>query len=160
MRFVSLSRGKVACVNDRDFKAVSQFKWSATLIGRNWYAVRRLPPLNGKQRRQSLHQFLMPGITRVDHRNGNGLDNQRHNLRPATRSQNNQNSRKRRGCSSRFKGVSWHKQAGKWAVRIRMNGKYPSLGLFDYEVEAGRMYDKYAKKLYKDFAKLNFPHDK
>lgn len=54
----------------------------------------------------SLHRFLLkpPSGLQVDHKNGNGLDCRRSNLRLATHSQNQQN--KRKNPSSIFKGVT------------------------------------------------------
>ncbi len=91
----------------------------------------------------------------VDHINGNRLDNRKCNLRLATRSQNLQNSRKRTGCSSRFKGVNWLGQNKRWRARIKVFGKEIALGCFISELEAAEAYNKAAKEHFGDFAKLN-----
>ena len=88
----------------------------------------------------------------VDHKNGNGLDNRRINLRLATRRQNSQNSRKRGNTSSKFKGVSFHKQSGKWRSRIIINGTECFLGLFDSEESAAQMYRSVALEVFGEFA--------
>jgi hypothetical protein len=51
------------------------------------------------------------------------------------------NRRKQKGCSSWFRGVSWHKAAGKWLAQITVNGRHKYLGLFDSEEEAAAVYE-------------------
>jgi hypothetical protein len=67
----------------------------------------------------------------VDHINGNKSDNQPSNLRAVSRSMNNYNKPLQPNNKSGAIGVSWHKKAGKWAVRLKENGKYPSFGLYE-----------------------------
>ncbi len=93
----------------------------------------------------------------VDHRNHNGLDNRRSNLRIATWAENCWNKRKPiSGSSSQFKGVMWDKRRSQWQVQIGHNGKKIFIGYFDDEQEAARAYDAKAKELYGEFAALNF----
>jgi len=91
----------------------------------------------------------------TDHCDGNGLNNQRHNLRPAARSQNNQNGHKRAACSSKFKGVSWDKKAAKWRAYIRVNAHLRHLGYFQDEQQAATAYNEAAVCLFREFAKTN-----
>jgi hypothetical protein len=76
----------------------------------------------------------------TDHSDGDGLNNQRSNLRPATTAQNNYNQSPQAGTSSRFKGVTWHKKRRKWQASIKVNGKFHYLGLFSDEEKAARAY--------------------
>jgi G3E family GTPase len=104
----------------------------------------------------SMHREIVgvPGI-RTDHRNGDGLDNRRSNLRPSTRSQNAQNMHKVTGKSSRFKGVSWFARDHCWRSVIRHNGKYIHIGYFKKESDAANEYDSMALKLFMEFALTN-----
>jgi hypothetical protein len=116
--------------------------------------------VGGKWARVTLHRFVLSAGSGslVDHRNGNGLDCTRGNLRTATRGQNQHNSGPRRGAS-RFKGVTWHRKAGKWLAQIMSDRVYRYLGLHATEQDAARAYDTAAKELHGEFARLNFPEE-
>lgn len=73
----------------------------------------------------------------IDHVNQNKLDNQRTNLRSASRADQMRNRPKRTNNTSGFVGVSWNKQYEKWIANIRVNGKQKHLGLFDDPLAAG-----------------------
>lgn len=98
----------------------------------------------------------------VDHWNGHGLDNQRHNLRIASRHQQQGNrgkqlSRSNRMSSSQYKGVSWDRSRNRWIAGIHHDGKTRSLGRFEDEEMAAHAYDVAATELWGSFARLNFP---
>lgn len=156
MKEIPLTQGKTAFVDDEDFDFLSAYKWHALPHGRTWYARRNIR-VNGKQTPKYLHQFLCPGNKEVDHRDGDGLNCQKKNLRPATRAQQSANRDKFQNCSSKFKGVYWNKQTQCWRASIRVAGKLRCLGLYVVETEAGLAYDSAALKSFGDFAKLNFP---
>lgn len=158
MRLIPLSQGLFAKVDDADYDAVMQFKWYARKNGRGIYAARRIVKANGKTAVQYMHQFLIPGVPRVDHRDGNGLNNQRYNLRPATHQQNMQGFRQpKTGTTSKFRGVCWHKQHGKWQAQIKVDGRTKFLGHFTIEEDAARARDKATLKYYGPDAHFNFP---
>jgi hypothetical protein len=102
-----------------------------------------------------MHHFLTEW-PRVDHANGDGLDNRRANLRPASQLLNARNLRKRQGTSSRFKGVC-RLPDGRWQANIRINGHSRHLGWFVDEEAAAGAYDNAARELFGEFAAVNFP---
>lgn len=149
---IKLTKGYVALVDEQDMALVSQFQWSASESRsgglQRVYAVREA----GGQR-IAMHRLIMgePDAD-VDHRDAAAtLDNRRSNLRLASRSQNNGNGRKRSGTTSRFKGVSFHRQTGKWCVQI---GK-KHLALCADEVDAATVYNFAAKDRFGEFARFN-----
>ena len=93
---------------------------------------------------------------KIDHINGDKTDNRLANLRPATTSENGRNRPAQRNGGSKFKGVGFHSQKGRWRARIFADGKELHLGLFDDEIAAAKAYDEAASKLFGSFAYLNF----
>lgn len=161
MKEIQLTQGKVALVDDSDFERVNQFKWYAQrgwygTTGITWYARRAFQRSLGRQGWIRLHQFILPGADGIDHKNGNGLDCRKQNLRSATDAQNQGNRKKQAGASSKYKGVCWHRAARKWAAGICSRGVSKHLGVFVEEKEAAMAYDTEAKKLFGEFARLNF----
>lgn len=91
----------------------------------------------------------------IDHINGNPLDNRPANLRVCTQAENTFNRGKNKKGSSKYKGVGWHKKAGKWAAQIQANGIKHHLGVFETEAEAAIAYNQAATQLHGCFARLN-----
>ena len=129
MKTIILTRGKVALVDDADFEALSKFKWHAMRSGKKWRAVRTVKVGSKWGRKIGMHVQIMgfPGV-QVDHRNRNGLDNQRHNLRRATHQQQMANSDRvyRHG----FRGVRPHynPRCNRFEAWITVNRKSVDLG--------------------------------
>jgi hypothetical protein len=157
MKEIPLTQGKVALVDDEDYEWLNQWKWCANWDGRNWYVV-RTDYNDDRSRRVRMHRQIMgEPESKVDHADGNGLNNQRKNLRLATDPENQWNRRKSCGCSSIFKGVVWHKRDECWQTQIKHLGIRKYLGSFKYEKVAALAYDFAARDLFGERARLNFP---
>jgi hypothetical protein len=153
---IPVTGGYMALVDLDDVELVLGHKWSALPTGNTVYAQRAIQRTDGRWTTQKLHTFLT-GYALTDHRNGNGLDNRRSNLREATQSQNLCNRRPRVGASG-FKGVTWFERLGKWKAQCSKAGKHHNLGYFVDVEDAARAYDDAARRLHGEFATLNFPN--
>lgn len=149
-REIPLTQGKVAIVDAADYELLAAFKWFAERQKHTYYASRNYVRSDGKRRVLRMHCAILTAPL-VDHRNGDGLDNRRSNLRSADRRGNGANASLSSRNKSGFKGVSWHKETGKW--RADLGGK--SLGLYDDPKEAARAYDVAAKEQFGEFARAN-----
>lgn len=154
-----LSQGKIVIVDDKDYSYLSQWKWCYN----NGYASRGLTAkekrkLGKKSGRVLMHREIMghPKGKSVDHIDGNGLNNQRINLRICSCEENSKNQGIPRNNTSGYKGVSWVKRDKKWKAVIYYNGKNHIIGNFDSKEEAADAYDVAAVKFYGDFALPNF----
>lgn len=169
MQEIKLTQGKVALVDDADnLWLTEQYKWWADLIRDTWYARgrgwRREPEtgLYVKVDQVLMHREIRGAEAtevHVDHRDGDGLNNQRSNLRLVTNAENHMNMKPQEGGTSRFKGVYWNKGKGKWQAQISLNGTRTSLGRYDTEEQAAAAYDEAATTHFGEFARLNFPGD-
>lgn len=158
MKIVPLSQSKFALVDDADYDAVmAAGPWYALQSLHTFYAVRSEDALYMHRFILGLHAF--EGIM-GEHRNGNGLDNQSHNLRTATNSQNQRNKGKvtayaGHAPSSHYKGVRWRSNRSVWESSLRIDGKYKYLGAFAVETDAAIAYNIAAYLAYGGFAVLN-----
>ena len=91
----------------------------------------------------------------IDHKDGNGLNNQRSNLRIATRSQNAMNIGTKSDNTSGYKGVSWRIDHKKWQVQIKVNGKTIHFGYYNNKVVVVKVYNEATIKYHKKFANIN-----
>jgi hypothetical protein len=156
LKQITLTQGKITLVDDADFESLSIYKCHA-LRGRwnkgTWYARANV---GGKQ--ILLHRLILgdppPGME-VDHIDGDGLNNQRSNLRFCTKSENMQNRKLQRNNTSGYRGVVFHKPTKKWQATISFQGKTRWLGLFVLPEEAAAAYDREASRLFGEFARLN-----
>ena len=130
-------KGKpLLCFVDReDYDLIKNYRWrvaAGAKRSRTFYAYAHTRKPDGSYTTIQMHSLLFPDSKKVDHKNHNGLDNRRGNLRPSTSSQNQANTRKqtRRVTSSQFKGVSRQKGFHNFRARIYLNGKCTSLGFF------------------------------
>lgn len=156
---IFLTRGKVAFVDQEDFKRVNQYNW---YYNTNGYAYRRIylggGRKNEKAKHLSMHRFVLGEDSSIaldiDHINGNRLDNRRMNLRFASRSQNNANMKLRKDNSSGHKGVYWQSRINKYQVTMRINGKTSHLGYYEHFEVACNVYEDKARQLYGEFVRI------
>ena len=153
MKRIALTKGYEAFVDDEDFEMLSGFRWQAMVNHGTVYACRTVY-LGGGRRNPGrkcvgMHRMiLLPDPDQlVDHRDGNGLDNRRFNLRFASHSQN--------CCNREAKGYAFHRAIGKWQAQIGLHGRSIFLGYFSTEEEAAAAYDSAATDLHGDFAKVS-----
>ncbi len=142
-------------VNDEDYEWLSKYRWNVfNNHGRSFYARTSL----SYQTPILMHRMILSNCKKqIDHKDRNGLNNQRNNLRPATYSLNAGNQRKNQGIwTSQYKGVHWNKKSQKWQAVIHKNNKQINLGRFTDEINAAKAYDKKAKELFGEYACLNF----
>ena len=139
-------------MDDADFEWLSQWKWHVCVgaVGKV-YAMRNSAPINGKRVHILMHRIIneTPAGFDTDHINGDGLDNRRHNLRTASRTQNMWNRKPNKAGQSLHKGVYWHGQSQKWCAAIQVQKKRYHIGLFEKEQDA------YAARAALEFSDFN-----
>jgi hypothetical protein len=154
MRELQLTRGLVSLIDDVDFERCLKFRWYPVKRVHTTYASRVIKYPH-RTTSQLLHNFIL-NASGIDHIDGNGLNNQRSNLRLATPMQNRRNTHRRSTFTSRYKGVSWNAKDRVWRAFIYVNYKQIYLGRFRDEVEAAKAYDQAALELFGEFASTNF----
>jgi hypothetical protein len=143
-------------VDDEDYDELIKHKWSVIKSRNNYYATRFI---HSSKFTMKMHRQVMnvtdPKIL-VDHKDHNGLNCQKSNMRVCTVSENCRNQRARKGSSSKYIGVHFYKPRSKWNAKISINGKIKHLGYFSNEEDAARARDEASKEHYGEFANLNF----
>ena len=145
-----------AIVSKEDYENVMQYKWNLYINAGNKKYVKGYIDKNNQN--VSLHHFIH-GKPRskgevIDHIDGNGLNNQRENLRYATHSQNGQNKIiDKTDKTSKYIGVSFTPMSKIHPWRAGCQDKF--LGNFATEEEAAITYDKYVYLIFGQHAKTN-----
>lgn len=158
MKEIILTQGKVALVDDEDFEYLNQWKWRAQK-GRDTYYAVRFQWVNGRDTKISMHRLILSLVDKsilCDHRDRNGLNNQKYNLRIASYSGNGSNRTSGKNSSSVFLGVSWINREKRWCAQIKKDNIVRHIGYFESEIEAAKAYDKHALEIHGEFANLNF----
>jgi hypothetical protein len=159
---IKLHNGLLALVDADDFDRLSRFSWRATKSKtghEKWYAVRG--GLKGEPSNVFMHRVIMdithPDV-HVDHKNGNGLDNTRGNLRFCIESLNSANARLPLGPSG-LRGVYVRKDTGRYRASISVTNRTLCLGTYADAHTAALAYDNCARLIFGEFATLNFPDE-
>lgn len=157
MKKIPLTQGFFALVDDADFVELSKYKWYASKTHKSVYARRKVC-VAGKMISILMHRVIIGDAANgleVDHRDGDGLNNQRDNLRACTRGENARNIKPRPNKTG-LKGVRVEsrliKPTKKYSAQIRFNGKQIHLGLFITAEQAHAAYCEAAKRLHGEFA--------
>ncbi len=156
MREIVMYGGVKTQVDDEDYEAASQITWHAERKGHLSYAGIRMYFRDEKlYRKVYLHRWLLkpPRGMVVDHIDGDGLNNQRSNLRICTQAENARNMRKHGDGKYRFKGV--HSYGKLYEAYITYNRNRYYLGAYATEEEAGAAYNAAALEFFGEYANLN-----
>jgi hypothetical protein len=159
IRRIRLTNGKYTIVDSRDHSYLTQWTWHC-LKKRSTYYAARSKYRRGKTIRIYMHREIakragMSTSSLIDHRNRNGLDNRRTNLRSASQTQNRANCRLYTSNTSGFKGVSYDKRTGLWAAKLNHSGTCKWLGRFATRKEAAAAYDDAARRYFGNYANVN-----
>lgn len=130
-RKIPLHEGIFVIVDEHNYLWLMKWKWSIAEGRNTCYAYRSIQGADGRRRPLSMHRLIMgcPTGLEVDHRNGQGLDNRRSNLRNATPQQQRQNMGLYSRNNTGFAGVQKDRQ-GKFRARIRVNKREIWLGRY------------------------------
>jgi hypothetical protein len=146
----------VAIVDAADLALVADYNWCLKEGHGRQYAHTRIND-GTMVRWVRMHLLIMPGHPEIDHADGNGLNNRRGNLRPATHSDNLGNAKLHRDSSSGYKGVSLYRPGGTWRATIVQNYRQKCLGYHRSVLDAAKAYDLAAFQTFGEFARTNYP---
>lgn len=101
MKEIPLTQGKIAKVSDADFTRVRNAgSWQAHVNQSGlWYAKRKFRVKSGERKTVFMHRFILDcqyEECHVDHKDGDGLNNQRSNLRKVSAKENWEYAHKKR----------------------------------------------------------------
>lgn len=164
MAELRLSDGRVALVDDQDLAACLEHSWFP--MGRNsehvaTHVSRRESP-SGKRTCLLLHRFIavrmglvVPPGHEIDFKDVDSLNNQRENLRVATRCQQMANRRVRKDSLLGIKGVRLCESTGRFRAEIKANGVYYFLGRHDTPELAAVAYARASAKYHGEFGRTS-----
>lgn len=155
MKWFILPAGMWILIDEIDIPVIQTGSWRLC----NWgyiIGITRNNPYENKCLHRIIAERMNLNLSNlIDHKDGNKLNNQRDNLRPATHAENTRNSKRPINNTSGYKGVSWHKRLQKWQAKISVNGRRIHLGYFDTSEEAHAAYCKAADKYHGEFARYD-----
>lgn len=148
------NQGELILIDDEDFERVNQYDWYVTL---NNYAIPIQILSICTDNTAHLARYILNyyGEFLIDHKDRDIFNNQKENLRKATRSQNGANRPKSINNTSGYKGVSWVNRDKRWIAQIGVNGQAIHIGSFRNKEKAALAYNEAAIKYHGEFAVLN-----
>ncbi len=154
MKVIYATNGGSILVDDVDYDYLSQWSWSVT----NGHAMRsqydatlkRSPTISMADVVAERAGIFHPD--QLDHKNQNGLDNQRHNLRAATKSQNMMNRGLQSNNTSGYPGVDFNQAKQRWRGRVKKDGRVIWQGFFNSAEDAGRKVAEKRIQFFGEFA--------
>lgn len=160
--YVTLTKGYVATIDANDAELVGQYNWIAMVRDQGVYA-RSAKTTDGKRVAIFLHRLVLglpDGSPETgDHRDGDGLNNRKRNLRIADQSQQMRNRSFQSCGGSAYRGVFWNKARKRWIAKATIAGRRRYLGLFKTEAEASHAYEYVSKIVYGDFYREPIGHN-
>ena len=112
-----LSKGQTCVFDEEDLEKVQSYVWAANAGGNTFYAYAHVSNSTAKV---SMHRLICPQYPMVDHKDRNGLNNCRSNLRDGSNGVNGYNKSLRKDNVSGENGISPYKEQGVvvgWQVR-------------------------------------------
>jgi hypothetical protein len=156
--FFTFKSGHVTVVDEEDAHLLREHNWRVERDMKNGrlYVRASIRARRGVRYRLHLHRMIAGTITgeHTDHKDGDGLNNRRGNLRRCSPQQNGCN-RRITGGTSQYKGVFRIPETGRYRAGIKVNYKRKHLGCFASEKEAALAYNAAALEFFGEFALLN-----
>jgi hypothetical protein len=138
MKTITLTQGYVARIDDEDYERVSQHTWAASV---NEAGNVRAVAYVSSSKRIYMHRFIL-GVTNpkieVDHKDNDGTNNQKYNLRIVTHKQNSENRKPRTNTATGIRNV-YLRPSGRYYVRVMHNYAIYDLGTYDTIEEAAHV---------------------
>lgn len=153
MKQIHLGNNIYTVVDDEDFALLKRYTWRLQKTRWNMYAK---ACVDGSS--VLLHRLVMaaPCNIEVDHKDRDGLNNTKANLRLCSSTQNKYNTKVRCDNKTGYKGVYYNKRDNKYYAMIKPpENRRWYLGGYDSPEEAARAYNVAAEGLFGEFAYLN-----
>lgn len=152
-------KNHVILVDADDYPFLSRYSWHVRASKKTFYAQTTVY-INGKYKTLRMHRLIMGMSAKfVDHKNRNGLDNRKSNLRKCTAAESARNMVKKRSKSG-YLGVYQNSGRAKtWKMNIRFNNKFIREHGFETAEAAARRYDELSRELHGEFGIRNFPDE-
>ena len=160
MKEIKISRGLTTVVDDSDYERLSKIKWSASPDKRTVYVIGHGRDDSGSRITIRMHREILnlkDSKIQVDHIDGNGLNNQKCNLRLCSPVENSRNSRGHRGSLSKYTGVTYSGRPNhkKWIAQIMIDRRNIHISMHNTEIEAAIARDRFVLDNNLQFYRLN-----